>query len=40
VVLPEGKIGRLLMIFQPAGFDQFLRELAALSEAELNDARA
>src|SRR5882724_3100660 len=38
VVLPDGKTGKLLMIFQPAGFDQFLRELAALSDAELNDA--
>ena len=35
---PEGKTGKLLMIFQPAGFDEFLRELAALSEDELNDA--
>jgi quercetin dioxygenase-like cupin family protein len=38
VALPEGRTGKLLMIFQPAGFDQFLRELAALSEDELNDA--
>jgi len=40
VVLPEGKIGRLLMIFQPAGFDQFLRELAALSEPSSTTRRA
>ena len=38
VVLPAGKTGKLLMLFQPSGFDQFLRELAALSEGELNDA--
>ena len=37
VVLPEGRTGKLLMIFQPAGFDQFLKELAALSEQELAD---
>ena len=37
VVLPEGKTGKLLMIFQPAGFDQFLKELAGLSEQELAD---
>jgi quercetin dioxygenase-like cupin family protein len=39
VVLPEGRTGKLLMIFQPAGFDQFLKELAALSEQELADER-
>jgi hypothetical protein len=27
----------MLMIFQPAGFDQFLAELATLSEAQLAD---
>ena len=26
------------MIFQPAGFDQFLAELAGLSDAQLADA--
>ena len=39
VVLPEGRTGKLLMIFQPAGFDQFLKELAAFSERELSDER-
>lgn len=29
---------RMLMIFQPAGFDQFLAELGNMSEAELNDS--
>ncbi len=28
---------RMLMIFQPAGFDLFLAELGEMSEAELND---
>lgn len=37
VVLPEGRTGKLLMIFQPAGFDRFLKELAGLSDAELAD---
>ena len=31
--LPAGGTGRCLMIFPPAGFDQFLEELAGLSEA-------
>ncbi len=35
--LPAGGTGRCLMIFQPAGFDQFLEELAGLSEAQLAD---
>lgn len=39
VVLPEGKTGKLLMIFQPAGFDQFLKDLGALSEQELADEK-
>jgi len=38
-VLPEGKTGKLLMIFQPAGFDQFLKDLGALSEQELADEK-
>lgn len=37
--LPTGRTARVLMIFQPAGFDQFLAELARLSEAQLNDDR-
>ena len=35
--LPAGGTARCLMIFQPAGFDQFLAELAALSEAQMAD---
>ena len=35
--LPPGGTGRCLMIFQPAGFEQFLEELAGLSEAQLAD---
>jgi hypothetical protein len=33
--LPRGGTGRCLMIFQPAGFDQFLAEIASLSETQL-----
>ena len=33
----RGGTARCLMIFQPAGFDQFLAELAALSEAQMAD---
>jgi len=39
VVLPSGQTGRMLMIFQPAGFDQYLIELAALTPAELADEK-
>ena len=35
--LPSGQTGKLLMIFQPAGFDQYLAELAGSSEADLAD---
>jgi quercetin dioxygenase-like cupin family protein len=35
--LPAGGTARCLMIFQPAGFDQFLAELAGLSEAQMAD---
>jgi quercetin dioxygenase-like cupin family protein len=35
--LPAGGTARVLMIFQPAGFDQFLAELSHLSDAELAD---
>ena len=37
--LPAGGTARCLMIFQPAGFDQFLAELATLSDAQLADDR-
>ena len=39
VALPSGQTGRMLMIFQPAGFDQYLIELAALTPAELADEK-
>ena len=39
VDLPPGGTGRMLMIFQPAGFDQFLARLARMSEAELADEK-
>ena len=35
--LPCGGPARCLMIFQPAGFDQFLAELAGLSDQQLAD---
>jgi quercetin dioxygenase-like cupin family protein len=37
--LPAGGTARCLMIFQPAGFDQFLAELADLSEAQMADEK-
>jgi len=36
--LPGADTARMLMIMQPAGFDLFLAEMAAMSEAELADA--
>ena len=39
VDLPSGGTGRMLMIFQPAGFDQFLAQLARMSEAQLADEK-
>ena len=36
VTCPDG--ARLLTIFTPGGFDQYLAELAALSPAERDDA--
>jgi quercetin dioxygenase-like cupin family protein len=38
VTLPAGRTGKMLMIFQPSGFDQYLEELAALSQDDLADA--
>jgi quercetin dioxygenase-like cupin family protein len=35
--LAEGKTARMLMLYQPAGFDQYLARLAAMSPAELAD---
>ncbi len=37
VVLPAGSSGRMLMIYQPSGFDQYLAELATLSESDFAD---
>jgi quercetin dioxygenase-like cupin family protein len=37
VVLPGEQTGKMLMIFQPSGFDQYLAELARLSERDLAD---
>ena len=37
-VMSEGYSGaRMLMIFQPAGFDQYLEELAQMNEADFED---
>jgi quercetin dioxygenase-like cupin family protein len=38
VTLPAGQIGKMLMIFQPSGFDQYLEELAAMTQDDLVDA--
>ena len=35
VALPPGGSGRMLMIFQPAGFDQYLAELAGMPKTSL-----
>lgn len=37
VRMPDGKTGRMLMLYQPAGFDQYLAKLGAMSVAELAD---
>jgi quercetin dioxygenase-like cupin family protein len=39
VVLPSGQIGKMLMIFQPSGFDQYLAELAKLTERDFADEK-
>src|SRR5262245_56892647 len=39
VVLPAGQAGKMLMIFQPAGFDQYLAELAKMTEQDFADER-
>ena len=37
VNLPEGRTGRMLMIYQPSGFDQYLAELGGMSDADFQD---
>jgi quercetin dioxygenase-like cupin family protein len=39
VALPGGQTGRMLMIFQPSGFDQYLAELVRMTERQLADTR-
>ncbi len=39
VALPDGQTGKMLMIFQPPGFDQYLLELARLTKPELADEK-
>ena len=35
--LPPGSAGRMLMIYQPSGFDGYLAELATLTQADFDD---
>jgi len=37
VDLPTGGTGRMLMIYQPSGFDQYLAELATMSDEDFQD---
>lgn len=37
VDLPESGTARMLMIFQPSGFDQFLAELGTMTDADFED---
>jgi quercetin dioxygenase-like cupin family protein len=37
-VTTEGRTAKMLMIFQPSGFDQYLAELAAMDETDFADA--
>jgi hypothetical protein len=37
VTLLGGRTGKMLMIFQPSGFDAYLAELARMSEQDLAD---
>jgi quercetin dioxygenase-like cupin family protein len=39
VALPPRQAGKMLMIFQPAGFDQYLAELGRLSATDFADER-
>jgi quercetin dioxygenase-like cupin family protein len=39
VVLAPGQTGKMLMIFQPAGFDQYLAELARMTEQDFADEK-
>jgi quercetin dioxygenase-like cupin family protein len=39
VVLPPGQTGKMLMIFQPSGFDQYLVELAKMTEQDFADEK-
>ena len=37
VELESGQTGKMLMIYQPAGFDQYLAELARMSSSDFED---
>ena len=39
VTLPDEKPARMLMIFQPSGFDQYLAELAKMTEQDFADEK-
>jgi hypothetical protein len=37
--LPAGQTGKMLMIFQPAGFDQYLAQLANMTGQDFADEK-
>jgi len=39
VDLPPGRTGRMLMIYQPSGFDQYLAELKSMTDEQLADEK-
>ena len=39
VDLPPGRAGRMLMIIQPSGFDQYLAELKSMTDEQLADEK-
>jgi quercetin dioxygenase-like cupin family protein len=39
VDLPPGRTGRMLMIYQPSGFDQYLAELKSMTDEQLGDEK-
>jgi quercetin dioxygenase-like cupin family protein len=39
VDLPQGGTGRMLMIYQPSGFDRYLAELATMTEQQLENPK-
>ena len=37
LTIPDGQTGKLLMIFQPAGFDQYLAKLATMTNQDVSN---